>query len=164
MIFVTVGTHEQQFDRLVQHIDDMVKNGLIKEKVVIQSGYTTYKAQYCESHKLLRNDVMNKHVKEANLVITHGGPGSIMLALQYNKTPIVVPRQVDFNEHVDNHQVLFTKRLENAKKVLAVYEIDALTKSILNYNEAIKNLDSIYISNTDNFVGQFESELNKLIN
>ena len=30
MIFVTVGTHEQPFNRLVKAIDDLVENGTIK--------------------------------------------------------------------------------------------------------------------------------------
>lgn len=40
MIFVTVGTHEQQFNRLVQYMDKWASEH--EEKVVIQSGYCTY--------------------------------------------------------------------------------------------------------------------------
>ena len=35
MIFVTVGTHEQPFNRLVQKVDDLKKNGIIQEDVII---------------------------------------------------------------------------------------------------------------------------------
>ena len=42
MIFITVGTHEQPFDRLLKCIDKLVEEGKIKEEVVCQKGYTEY--------------------------------------------------------------------------------------------------------------------------
>lgn len=35
MIFVTVGTHEQPFNRLIKKVDDLVADGAIQEKVVM---------------------------------------------------------------------------------------------------------------------------------
>ena len=46
MIFVTVGTHEQPFNRLVKKVDDLKKNGIIQEDVIIQTGFSTYEPQY----------------------------------------------------------------------------------------------------------------------
>ena len=42
MIFVTVGTHEQPFNRLIKKIDELKKNGIIQEEVIIQTGFSTY--------------------------------------------------------------------------------------------------------------------------
>ena len=53
MIFVTVGTHEQPFDRLLKKIDELKKNGIIQEKVIMQTGFSTYEPKYCEWSKLL---------------------------------------------------------------------------------------------------------------
>ncbi|HEV1925494.1 TPA: multidrug MFS transporter, partial [Streptococcus pneumoniae] len=36
MIFVTVGTHEQQFDRLIKEVDYLKKENLIQDEVFIQ--------------------------------------------------------------------------------------------------------------------------------
>ena len=47
MIFVTVGTHEQPFDRLIQYMDDMKREELLDEEIVIQTGYSTYEPKYC---------------------------------------------------------------------------------------------------------------------
>jgi UDP-N-acetylglucosamine transferase subunit ALG13 len=41
MIFVTVGTHPQSFNRLLKAIDELVERGKIKEKVVMQIGHST---------------------------------------------------------------------------------------------------------------------------
>ena len=47
MIFVTVGTHEQQFDRLVKKVDELKESGTLKEEVVIQTGYSTFHPDHC---------------------------------------------------------------------------------------------------------------------
>ena len=93
MIFVTVGTHEQQFNRLVKCIDNLKHDGVIQEDVVIQTGYSTYKPKYCKWQTLFPYQEMLKMVNEARIIITHGGPSSFIMPLQIGKTPIVVPRR-----------------------------------------------------------------------
>ena len=100
MIFVTVGTHEQPFNRLIQKIDELKKDGIINEDVIIQTGFSTYEPKYCQWSKLIPHQQMVKNVADARIVITHGGPASFIMPLQIGKTPIVVPRQHQFNEHV----------------------------------------------------------------
>ena len=46
MIFVTVGTHEQPFNRLIQKVDELKKDGVITEDVIIQTGFSTYEPKY----------------------------------------------------------------------------------------------------------------------
>jgi len=111
MIFVTVGTHEQGFERLVKEIDDLKGNGTIKEDVIIQKGYTEYEPKNCISYKLIGYEDMQKNMNEARIIITHGGPASFIAPLTIGKVPIVVPRQKDFNEHVNNHQLEFVKQV-----------------------------------------------------
>lgn len=53
MIFVTVGTHEQPFNRLVKAIDKLKKDGVITEDVIMQTGYSTYEPKYCKWDKLI---------------------------------------------------------------------------------------------------------------
>ena len=52
MIFVTVGTHEQPFNRLVEYIDQLKENGTISEEVIIQTGFSTYEPKHCRWQKL----------------------------------------------------------------------------------------------------------------
>lgn len=99
MIFVTVGTHEQPFNRLIQKVDELKRDGVIKDDVIIQTGFSTYKPKYCQWSKLISYQQMVKNVADARIVITHGGPASFIMPLQIGKTPIVVPRQHQFNEH-----------------------------------------------------------------
>jgi UDP-N-acetylglucosamine transferase subunit ALG13 len=161
MIFVTVGTHEQSFDRLIKEIDRLKGEQVIKSSVFIQSGYSNYEIENCEYKKMIDYSEMVGKTQEADIVITHGGPGSIMLPLSYDKIPIVVPRQHQFDEHVDNHQILFTKRLEQENKILAVYEIDRLKELIINYEQRTNKIFTNQERNRNN-LPRFINRLNTI--
>ncbi len=78
MIFVTVGTHEQPFDRLVKAVDELKRDGVITEDVVMQTGFSTYEPKYCQWSKLLPYQQMINNVEDARIVITHGGARDII--------------------------------------------------------------------------------------
>lgn len=155
MIFITVGTHEQGFDRLLKEIDFLIEKGVIKEKVFAQTGYSKYKPNNYEYKDMIGYDDMDEYVKKSNIVITHGGPASIFHPIQYGKTPIVVPRNPEFNEHVDDHQILFTRKMENDSRVIGVYDIKELRYKLENYLE-LHNRCNSDISNVKKFISKFE--------
>ena len=76
MIFVILGTHELEFKRLLQYLEDMD----IKEEVIIQSGNTNFTSNKYKVIPFLDQNDFNKYIKESTLVITHGGVGSILTA------------------------------------------------------------------------------------
>ena len=142
MIFVTVGTHEQPFNRLIRKIDELKRDGIIKEEVIMQIGYSTYEPKYCKWFKLLPYSEMVKNVKDARIVITHGGPASFIMPLQIGKVPIVVPRQKEFDEHVNNHQVDFSKAVEERMGIiLTVTDINKLEDIIIHYNNYVEKMN-----------------------
>ncbi|MCT7791145.1 MAG: glycosyltransferase [Lactobacillus crispatus] len=160
MIFVTVGTHEQPFNRLIKKVDDLVANGNIKEKVIVQTGFSTYIPKYCEVHKIMSFEEMQQALKDARIVITHGGPSSFIEALQFGKVPIVVPRQEKFNEHVNNHQVDFTKLIaKRMNNIIPVYDINDLGQTIDNYGQIAKTKNAGESSNNK----QFNERLEKIV-
>jgi len=130
LIFVTVGTHNQGFERLVRKIDDLVEKKKIRDKVIIQTGYTEYKPKACKWFKFVSPQEFEKICKKSSLIITHAGVGSIMTCLKFSKSIIVVPRLKKFNEHKDDHQLQITKELEIQGKILAVYDVDKLENMI----------------------------------
>ena len=160
MIFVTVGTHEQPFNRLIKKVDELVANGEIKEKVIIQTGFSTYVPKHCEGHKMLSFEEMQKNLRDARIVITHGGPSSFIEALQFGKVPIVVPRQEKFHEHVNNHQVDFTKLIaKSMNNIIPVYDINELRQIIDNYDQIAKTKNVGESSNNK----QFNEKLEKIV-
>lgn len=163
MIFVTVGTHEQPFDRLVECVDRLKKNEIIKEDVIIQTGYSTYKPEYCEWHKLLTYKEMVNNVANARIVITHGGPASFIMPLQIGKIPIVVPRQFEFNEHINNHQVEFTTAMaQRMGTIIQVVDIKKLQNVLLNYDKITSEMSTEIKSNNINFNNNLEKIVNNI--
>lgn len=163
MIFVTVGTHEQGFERLIEEVDRLKKDGIINEEVIIQKGYTKYEPKYCETYELIDYDKLQEYLAEARIVITHGGPASFIAPLSIGKIPIVVPRQKAFDEHVNDHQVDFVKQVvARNNSLIPVYDIKDLEDRIVNYNKIVKTMGDNYISNNKKFVNDLEKEIEKL--
>lgn len=156
MIFVTVGTHEQQFNRLIKEVDRLVADGSIQEKVMIQTGYSDYEPQNCEWSAFLSYQDMCKYVKEARIVITHGGPSSFIAALQEHKIPIVVPRNHKYGEHVNDHQLNFVRVVaKEQKNIIMVDDISELRHAIVDYDEIISSGVDTLVSNNKNFIKGF---------
>lgn len=161
MIFVTVGTHEQPFNRLVECIDNLKRDGVIKDDVIIQTGYSTYEPKYCKWSKLFPYKEMVQNVADARVVITHGGPASFIMPLQIGKVPVVVPRQYEFGEHVNDHQVDFTKAVaERMNSIIPVVDIDELKKTLLDYDQITEKMPLGVMSNNR----RFNEEVEKLVN
>ena len=164
MIFVTVGTHEQQFNRLIREIDRLVENKTITEEVIIQTGYSTYEPKYCIWSKLLPYKDMVKNVEQARIVITHGGPSSFIMPLQIGKTPIVVPRQKKYDEHVNDHQLDFALKVEKRQKnIIVVNDIEKLEEVIVNYEDLIREYSSKVSTNNIVFNEKISVIADKLV-
>ena len=84
MIFVTVGTHEQPFNRLIQKIDELKKDGTIQDDVIIQTGFSTYEPKYCQWSKLIPYQQMVKNVADARIVIIAKIQNSIKSFIRYH--------------------------------------------------------------------------------
>lgn len=164
MIFVTVGTHEQPFNRLIKKIDELKRDGIIKEDVLMQIGFSTYIPQYCEYKKMIPYQDMIKNVQNARIVITHGGPSSFIMPLQIGKIPVVVPRQEKFNEHVNNHQLTFAKEVnERYHNLIVVEDVDDLEDIINNYEKIINDIDASMSNHNQKFCDKFEKIAKELI-
>ena len=163
MIFVTVGTHEQPFNRLIKKIDELKESGIIQEDVIIQTGFSTYEPKHCQWSKLIPYQQMLRNVADARIVITHGGPASFIMPLQIGKTPIVVPRQQRFNEHVNDHQVEFARNVaERMGTIIPVEDIEKLKDVITNYDQIVAGMEHGMSSNNAKFNEKLERLVNKL--
>ena len=155
MIFVTVGTHEQPFNRLVEYMDKWAAGH--DEEVIMQTGFSTYEPKHCEWSKLYPYSQMVELVEKARIVITHGGPSSFIMPLQIGKIPIVVPRKKEFDEHVNDHQVEFAKAVaERQGSIIVVEAENDLAGIIARYDEIINGVTNSVQSNNDKFCLEFE--------
>ena len=155
MILVTLGTQDKQFTRLLKNIDSEITKGNIKEKVIVQAGYTMdkYQTDNMEMFDLIDRDEFNKLVNECSLLITHGGVGSILTGLKAGKKVIACPRLFKYKEHMNDHQVQIINEFAKAGYILAYNENDDLSKIL----KKVKNFKpNKYVSNTNNFVNMIK--------
>lgn len=153
MILVTLGTQDKSFVRLLEAIDKQIKKGNIKDKVVVQAGFTKYDSNNMEIFDYIPGDNFNKLMNECDLLITHGGVGSILTGLKYNKKVIAAPRLKEYKEHTNNHQLQIIENFVKEKYILSLYNFDELDKVLDN----IKTFKPVkYKSNTINMVNLIE--------
>lgn len=127
MIFVTVGTHPGQFDRLIKRIDEIAPE--INEKIVIQTGFTKYKPKNVEYFDF--TDDIKPYFKEARLIISQAATSVLELVFSYDKALILVPRRKKYREHINDHQVEFAEYFSAKTGVKTVLEMEELTPELL---------------------------------
>jgi len=134
MIFVTVGTNEATFDRLLRAVAGLE----LREEIVVQHGHSAAVApDGATLTPFLSFDEMTELVRRADVVVTHAGVGSIMLALTNGKRPIVVPRRKAFGEAVDDHQVELAQRLAAAELVTLVESPERLATMLAGHQSDV---------------------------
>jgi UDP-N-acetylglucosamine transferase subunit ALG13 len=125
MIFVTVGTNEAPFDRLLRAIDEL----RIDEELIVQHGSSTVRPAGAFCVESLPLAELTELVCRARVVITHAGVGTILTALANGTRPVVVPRLRCHGEAVDDHQVEFARRLQ-AELITLVEDMSDLPSAL----------------------------------
>lgn len=133
MIFGTVGTHTQGFDRLVRALDQWARTA--PERVVIQTGASHYEPCHAEWFRFDTPMRIESLMKEARVVVTHGGAGSLLTALECGRTVLAVPRRASLGEHVDDHQLELCVALEEAGLIRVLADCSDLDTMLLTLEE-----------------------------
>ena len=84
MIFVTLGTQDKSFKRLLDAIDKLD----LDEEIIVQAGSTKYESSKMKIFDYVSGEDFDKYIDKADVVITHGGIASITSALKHNKKVI----------------------------------------------------------------------------
>ena len=125
MIFVTVGTHQQPFPRLLSAL-----SALPPGRLVVQHGYGPAPAGVARAAAFMSFEEMTEQFEAAEAVVTHAGVGSILLAMRAGHTPIAVPRYSRRGEHVDDHQLELARALAGLGHVVALWEGEDLVAKL----------------------------------
>ena len=116
MIFVSVGTNEARFDRLLEAVDGLAGG----EEMVVQHGPSPVRPAGATCVDYLSFEEMTEHLAKARVAVLHAGVGSVLAALAAGARPVVVPRLQRYGEAVDDHQVGFGRRLHEEGLVVFV--------------------------------------------
>lgn len=149
MILVTLGTQDKSFTRLLDAIQKQIDLGNIKDKVIVQAGCTKYKSKDMQILDLIPYDEFEKYIKECDLLITHGGVGSIITGLKNKKKVIAAARLAKYKEHTNDHQLQIIKNLSVSGYILPLDDFDKLDEVLIS----VKTFKpKTYQSNTDNMI------------
>ncbi len=134
MIFVTLGTQQIPFPRILQEIDDLIEKGIIKEPVFAQKGYTEYTPKNYEYVDLLSEEEFRRHIAEARVVITHAGSGALFNIIKSGVKGIAVARLYKYGEMMDDHQTELTRKLSEEGYIIdGTYSIEKALQQIDNF-------------------------------
>ncbi|MEG1987398.1 MAG: PssE/Cps14G family polysaccharide biosynthesis glycosyltransferase [Bacilli bacterium] len=153
MILVTLGTQDKSFERLLKAIEKEIIKGTIKDSVIVQAGYTKYESKYMEVFDLIPTDEFEQLIDKCDLLITHGGVGSILTGLSHGKKVIAAPRLAKYKEHTNDHQ----------KQIVEEFAKDGYILELKDFNKLDRLLEMVkgfkpkkYKSNTENMINLIE--------
>ena len=130
MILVMLGTQNNSFHRLLEKIDDLINKGIINDEVVVQAGHTKYKSKNMKIFSLIPVEELEELIEKADLIITHGGVGSIISSLKKGKKVIAVPRLHEYQEHVNNHQKEIIETFDKKGYIIGIQDVNQLEEAI----------------------------------
>lgn len=153
MILVTLGTQRQPFTRLLNYIE----NSNINDKIIVQAGHTKFSSKKMEIFDFINYDEMEELINKADIIITHGGTGSIITPLKKGKIVIACSRLSKYGEHVDDHQCELVNIFSEEGYIIKLDEnskLDDILQTIKDFKP------KRYKSNTDQFLSNLKQEIN----
>lgn len=136
LMFVTVGA-TLPFDRMINSVAKLKNDGHIPERVLAQVGLGGAAPSGIETVETLKLSEMTAVLKDADLVICHGGTGSLITALREQCRVVAMPRLFELGEHYDNHQAEITSAFEQRGLVVCVRDEADLNSAIQRARAAV---------------------------
>lgn len=142
-IFLTVGTKDYPFDRIVRAMD--------KKGVFMQIGNSTA-PKFANYKRFMSKQEVYEKMDWADVVVCHAGTGTVMEVIDLGKRIVVVPRQKRFHEHIDDHQVEFSHYLKtkfdinsilDENKVWTAIEKSTTPKNVGKESELISEIKKV---------------------
>lgn len=147
MIFITLGTQACDFTRCMKMVEELIREVGIKDKIVAQTGYTSYKPEGVECFDFVSEDKYQQFMTEADVVISHAGTGALFSSIKKGKKVIAVARLAKYGEMVNDHQTEIVRKLANEGYILdgtfsivdAWKKLDCFTPRICYFGCTIPN-------------------------
>ena len=135
MILVLLGTQNNSFHRLLEKIDELIEKEVINEKVLVQAGYTKYESKNMRIFDLIPQEELDRYQEQADLIITHGGVGSIISSIKKGKKVIAVPRLHEYQEHVNDHQKQIVESFDKKGYIIGIDDVEELESAIIRMQD-----------------------------
>lgn len=158
MIFVILGTQDKPFYRLIKEIENLKKDKIIAEEIIVQAGSTKYDSKYMTIIDFISMKEFNEYISKSKYIITHGGVGSILDSIKKDKKVIAIPRLKKYEEHGNDHQVQIIEEFNELGYIIGCKEVTDL-------KDKIEELETFkpkkYQSNNQNMIKIIEDFIDK---
>ncbi len=145
MIFFTLGTEQYPFQRMVDAAD-LVAAALPEEEVFVQIGKHPDPPRKAAYERWLSYPDFAARVREARIVVTHAGAGSLLSCAWIGKVAITAPRLHRFGEHVDDHQTELAARMAELGHALLGETAEEMARLVLEYDVEVAKLQGCGVS------------------
>ncbi len=162
LVVVTVGTEDYPFERLVRWVDSWLERATRPVRCFMQHG-TAAPPRLADGRPFLPFDDLLEAIREASVVVSHGGPATIALVHEAGMKPIVVPRVRSQGEHVDDHQVAFARRIAAQGAIELAETRDALWRSLDATLADGSHLETRPLRSSDEAVRRFSELVDALL-
>lgn len=157
MIVILLGTQNYSFHRLLEEVQKCIDNGIINQEVIVQAGGTKFSSEKMQLFTLIEQDKLTELIEKADIIITHGGVGSIVNGVKLHKKVIAVPRLQKYGEVANDHQIQIIETFSKEGFIIGLNDVSEL-------ETAIKSIDSfepkILESNTKNIINIISEFIN----
>ena len=134
MIFITLGTQNNDFTRCLKEFEKVVDKYHITEEVIAQTGYTKYHPDSFNCIDFVSETDYQKFIGEASVVISHAGSGALFSSIKKHKKIIAIARLAQFGEMLNDHQTELVKKLsEEGYLVDGTYDMASAWEKVQDF-------------------------------
>ena len=149
MIFVTLGTQDKPYTRIL----DYLENSNIDDEIIVQAGFTDYESKKMKVFKYLDKEDFDRYLSEADYIIAHAGVGTIVNSLNMGKKVLAVPRLAKYGEHHNDHQLQIAEAYYQKGYILVMNEGDNIDDKFVELKNFVPNK---FVSNNETFVNKLK--------
>ncbi len=124
MIFATCGSSHLPFDRMMRALAVLPEDELHVQHGPAEPPTCAWATAYLPFAGVV------EQIERADVVVTHGGVGSIMCALRAGHVPVVFPRLKRYAETVDDHQAELVEALAQRQTVIVARSSEELLEAV----------------------------------
>ncbi len=132
-VVVTFGTQRdfgfrRAAERLIKILPEVCASDA---EILWQTGATDTDGLGIDAVDSIPAGELNQAVADSDLVISHSGIGSALMALESGRCPVLLPRKRSEGEHTDDHQVLIAQELDRRRLAVNADASDVLPEDLL---------------------------------
>ena len=121
----------------------------------MQIGNSSYKPKRCQWYYYLNYDESIDLIGRSDIVICHGGSGTIIDVLLNEKPLIICPRLSQYHEAIDDHELELAEKLSISQRAILVRDMKNLLiaiNSATNKNFPTNSNKSLIINYLNNYI------------